>query len=248
MLGTFQIQLYVYAWWELHFGYFKTNTQGIGGLTLGVTEGQLLVVILCLGGLAFGPGIYSASLASLLPQYSYFSGLRSVLITFKCDQLSVAIAIWIPFCLNITKMAINDVRSCLSGVPKDVKMLAAAQISMAIGHVVIQYRFYSFEWARDHPAMACVIITSYSCILALRMHLSAVCRVEFHPVQWPLIPFYMGIIVISLVGEQTVYGRAALVCMGFWGTAYLLDFIVTTIGDITLHLGIPCFTVSRMKK
>eukprot|EP00923_Selenidium_pygospionis_P032821 GHVN01057767.1.p1 GENE.GHVN01057767.1~~GHVN01057767.1.p1 ORF type:complete len:324 (+),score=14.64 GHVN01057767.1:83-1054(+) len=172
VIVLFQVQMFVYIWWELHLGYFKCNTGGLAGFATGVTEGQVVVMGLCLAAGLLGPEVFRVNAIDVLPSF-----VGDLLVLLHCADTKLSLCIWTPFFFNIFKMILSDVIECLHSMPSENRGMATVQLLSVLVHVSIQYVFFSFDWSEKHPAWTCVIVTAYTTTAAIRMHLCAVCHV-----------------------------------------------------------------------
>eukprot|EP01068_Selenidium_serpulae_P013311 Selendium_serpulae@DN5952_c0_g1_i3.p1 len=237
LIVVFQYQMFVYIWWEIHAGYFKSNTGGLAGFATGVTEGQVIVMTLCFATWAFGPEFYQTKGVDFFPVV-----IGNALSLLGIQNYSISLLIWIPLFFNISHMIISDIRNGMGMIEKEKKSEATSQLGGLLFHIVVQGLFYSIGGI-NVPLM-CYVMTSYSSIVAIRMHLCAVCKIKFEPFQWPAFPFYIGTALLYLTnGSSSLFFNVILLVMSLWATVYLFDLIKTTMNDICDHLNVCAFTV-----
>lgn len=242
LIVIFQYQMFVYIWWEIHAGYFKSNTGGLAGFATGVTEGQVVVIALCFSAWAFGPEFYRTEAVDFFPVT-----IVNALALFGLQTYSISFLIWLPFFFNISHMIISDIRGCMKLIPKEKKREAMSQLLGLLFHIAVQAVFYSLG-NKGQPLLICYLMTTYSSIIAIRMHLCAVCKIKFYAFQWPVIPFYVGTILLYIATENaTSFADVVVLVMTLWATIYLFDLITTTMNDICSHLNVLAFTVVPLK-
>lgn len=251
LLGLLQMQMFIYTWWELHFHVYRCST----GAT-GVTEGQIIMIGLNLAAGIFGPSVYMMTIDDFLPYHHGF--LRG----FGLLGIRIQTLVAIPGMLRLMLMLLVDlVRGCQTAPER-----AYIQLIGCVGHIVIQFFFYASGLMIQYPALCCIIIIANSSIVALRMNISAACRLPLSVVHWPAIPFYVVGVALYITGHTSAPGNAGLlegqsvldgwdsrtvvlllICMILWPLIYLFDFLYTSVNDICEFLGIYCFSLRKRK-
>ncbi|XP_026192112.1 uncharacterized protein LOC113147075 [Cyclospora cayetanensis] len=205
----------------------------------GVTEGQLVMMGMNIVALVFGPEIFTTSLADVVPT-SFLGTLSGYLLT-----LPIQAFLAFPFYLLLIGMLGADV---INGCRHAKRPRKAA--SMMDEHPVLCY------WA-----MVC-----NTSIVALRLNLSATCRMEFTPIQWPILPFWLCCVWLYIISpdgsgvaaavmpqllhyqqqqQLAPYGSTILLGVLLWSGVYLASLLLSTISLICYHFNIRCFGVGE---
>lgn len=251
LIAILQMQLFMYTWWELHFHEYRCYT----GVT-GVTEGQLVMMGMNLVSLVFGPEIFTTSLGDVVP--------ASFLETLPPYLLSLPIQAFLayPFYLLLIEMLTADVVSGCKKAEKSKK--AVCQLLGCLFHVLMQIPLFWSSTMEAHPVLCYLAMILNTSIIALRLNLSVTCRMEFYPIQWPVIPFWLCCIWLyvtspgaaallpELLQQQLLqqqqyvpYGIAVLLGVLLWSGLYLVDFLLSTVSLICCHFNIQCFGVGE---
>lgn len=249
LIAILQMQLFIYTWWELHFHEYRCHT----GVT-GVTEGQLVMMGMNLVGLLFGSEIFTTSLSDIIPKA--FMGMMPRWLLSLPVQAFLAFPFYLLLIGMLTADVINGCR--LAGNPKK----AASQLLGCLLHVLMQIPLYCSTMMDEHPVLCYWAMILNTSIVALRLNLSATCRMEFRPIQWPVIPFWVCCIWLYLTSPATSgvaaallpqlqqqqlshYGSAVLLGVLLWSGLYLTDFLLSTVSLICCHFNIRCFGVGE---
>ncbi|KAL8426401.1 hypothetical protein Efla_006233 [Eimeria flavescens] len=249
LIAILQMQLFIYTWWELHFHEYRCHT----GVT-GVTEGQLVMMGMNLVGLFFGSEIFTTSLGDVL--------LPSLQGMFPRYLLSLPIQAFLafPFYVLLIGMLKTDVVNGCRKAENPKK--AASQLLGCLLHVLMQIPLYCSTMMEEHPVLCFWTMILNTSIVALRLNLSATCRMDFSPIQWPVVPFWICCVWLYLTSPADaafaaawlpemqqqqkgfgVYRQVALCGVLLWSALYLADFLVSTISLICCHFKIRCFGV-----
>ncbi|CDJ69432.1 aminoalcoholphosphotransferase, putative [Eimeria necatrix] len=211
------------------------------GIT-GVTEGQFVMMGMNIISLVFGPQIFTTSLADVAP-VSFARAAPPCLLTLPLQAFLA-----FPFYLLLVGMLTSDV---LNGCR------LAARPAKAI----------SVMW--EHPVLCYWTMICNTAIIALRLNLSATCRMDFSPVQWPVLPFWFcciwlyavspsasgvgALLLPQLLQQQqkqqlSPYSSAVLAAVLLWSFFYLVSLLRSTVSLICQHFNISCFGVGQVAR
>ncbi|KAL8273091.1 hypothetical protein Esti_003012 [Eimeria stiedai] len=244
LIAILQMQLFIYTWWELHFHEYRCHT----GVT-GVTEGQLVMMGMNLVGLVFGSEIFTTSLSDVIPP-SLLGALPRYLLS-----LPIQAFLAFPFYLLLIGMLTADVVNGCRQAERPGK--AASQLLGCLLHVLMQIPLYCSTMMEEHPVLCYWAMILNTSIVALRLNLSATCRMEFYPIQWPVVPFWICCLWLYMASPAELlqqqlqqkrvaeYGSAVLAGVLLWSALYLCDFLVSTVSLICCHFKIKCFGVGE---
>eukprot|EP00922_Rhytidocystis_sp_ex-Travisia-forbesii_P025865 GHVS01037944.1.p1 GENE.GHVS01037944.1~~GHVS01037944.1.p1 ORF type:complete len:583 (+),score=72.76 GHVS01037944.1:539-2287(+) len=253
LLGLLQMQMFIYTWWELHFHVYRCST----GAT-GVTEGQFIMMGVNIAAGVFGPSVYLMTVDDVVPHCT-----TEIVRALGLSGLRFQAIVATPFYLLLMYMVLEDLyKGCRTAPEK-----SCIQLVGCVAHIIVQYFFYASGLMRLYPCLCCLIIIANSSIVALRMNISAACKIPLSAIHWPAIPFYVVGVFLYITGHvrpkevggwtRGGHGNSVLegwdpriticvlVCMLLWAVVYLTDFMWTAVNDICGHLGIYCFSTDR---
>eukprot|EP00922_Rhytidocystis_sp_ex-Travisia-forbesii_P025866 GHVS01037945.1.p1 GENE.GHVS01037945.1~~GHVS01037945.1.p1 ORF type:complete len:535 (+),score=52.60 GHVS01037945.1:561-2165(+) len=253
LLGLLQMQMFIYTWWELHFHVYRCSTGAAG-----VTEGQFIMMVVAIAAGIFGPSVFLMTVDDVFPHCT-----ADIIRALGLSGLRVQAILATPFYLLLMYMLLEDlIKGCRTAPEK-----SCIQLVGCVAHIIVQYFFYASGLMRLYPCLCLLIIIANSSIVALRMNISAACRIPLSAIHWPAIPFYVvgvflyisGHVRPNEVGGWTRGGHGhsvlegwdpriticVLVCMLLWAVVYLSDFMWTAVNDICGYLGIYCFSTER---
>eukprot|EP00917_Polyrhabdina_sp_WS-2016_P028959 GHVP01061753.1.p1 GENE.GHVP01061753.1~~GHVP01061753.1.p1 ORF type:complete len:263 (+),score=29.96 GHVP01061753.1:430-1218(+) len=167
-----QICQYVYLWYEHYHKVFLTNP---GGIPAGVTEVQLGIIILALVHSFVGPWIFSLTLFSL-PWVGpvNFADLTT----------------WSLIALNGTVNLFYIVEGLYKIPTFQRKFWALIQVSMIIPFIMCEWVILQeIPFIKVSGAFTYILFTASYSILALRLLLSNVAKLQFSSFQFPIVPF-----------------------------------------------------------
>eukprot|EP00921_Rhytidocystis_pertsovi_P002781 GHVQ01004718.1.p1 GENE.GHVQ01004718.1~~GHVQ01004718.1.p1 ORF type:complete len:340 (+),score=48.56 GHVQ01004718.1:265-1284(+) len=139
-----------------------------------------------------GPSVYLMTVDDLLPD-----NVRLMVDAFGLGGLRIQTVVATPFYAILMYMILEDLYKGCSAAPPH----ANKQLLGCVFHILVQYFFYGSGLMRMYPCMCILIIIANSSIVALRMNISAACRIPLSAIQWPAIPFYVVGVALYITGS-----------------------------------------------